>query len=708
MRKPKKISFALVVLFSSVIFAQQPEPLTLPEVVVEGKPPVAPGVYNSSVVSLPKYTASSLQTPQSVTILPAQIILDQGAVSLRELLRNVSGLSLAAGENGMDGDNFTIRGFSAGTDIFLDGLRSAGNYNRDPFIFEQVEVLKGPASTTFGRGSSGGVISLESKKPQVDPVTTASITAGTESTKRVTLDLNRAVANTSPNSYLRLNLMAHESDVAGRNAVENHRYGFSPSLGLGIGTSERTIISYYKQVNDDIPDSGIPFLFDKVADVDRSNFYGFKNANYLHTDVDIFNISYEKDATDSLTLHQQLRYGTYRRNLQETEAQVSSAVSPGTDINSINVDRSQIGVKSTETAINYELYAIKNFESKKFKHRFIFGIEADRETSDPRRYSSAGVPPTSLVRPEDSEFSGAIIVNSVTDIRADTFAGYIADTITLSEKWEWTEQIRYDYLESGSQQSVPVQINNSRIDNQMLSSRGALVYKADPDGIIYLTYSTSFNPSVEQYSLSSANAGAEPEKNRNYELGTKWSFLDGGLSLTSAIFINEKVNARTPDPANPTVNILAGSQKVQGWEIETSGALTPRWQIFAGYCYSDSEITDSSIASEKGSRLANAPLNTGSVWATYQLTRSLQLGGGVKAVSERIASITPDVASGLVKKVDGYSVFDAMAQYRYSNEINYRLNFFNLEDKFYSDGVQSGHSLPGAGRSARFTATVNF
>ncbi len=121
-------------------------------------------------VSMDRFTEPLIETPQSINVVPQFVMQDQGVSTLRDTLRNVPGISLAAGEAGAQGDNLTIRGFTARNDIFLDGIRDFGSYYRDSFNYEQVEALEGPAGIEFGRGSTGGVINQESKVPQVEKI----------------------------------------------------------------------------------------------------------------------------------------------------------------------------------------------------------------------------------------------------------------------------------------------------------------------------------------------------------------------------------------------------------------------------------------------------------------------------------------------------------------------------------------------------------
>ncbi len=682
-------------------------PVTMPEVQVQGQQEKQAGTYNSKITSNPKTATPILDTPQSTSVVPSQVIQDQGMTTLRDVLHNVSGISVAAGEGGNQGDSITIRGFNARTDIFLDGMRNFGSYYRDTFNFEQVEVLKGPAATSFGRGSTGGVVNQVSKAPQIDPVTAGSLSTGTDATLRATMDVNRAAPSLGDNAHARINMVSHKSEVAGRQAAESRRFGFAPSVSWGLGTAKRTTLSFFKLSANDIPDYGIPFLHDKPAPVNRTNYYGFKNGNYLNTDVNIATLKKEDDLSDQTKLNQQLRVASYKRSFLITEARVPTSVLVGTPIETITVTRNQLGGEATDTSLNYDINVNTKFNTGTIDHNFTAGFEAIKETSNPTRLTYTGVPSTSLLDPSDVPFTGTGTLNTKIEATAITGAVYVMDTLKLSERWEWTEQIRYDYLESNSEQSAPTTLKLSRYDN-MLSSRGGLVFKPTPDGSIYASYATSFNPSVEQLSLSAANQNADPEKSRVIEVGTKWNLLDGDLSLSSAVFQTEKENARTPSVADPTVNVLEGKHKAQGIDLEVTGNLSKSWQIFAGYTYADSEIVESNTAAEVGSRLANAPLNTGSIWSTFQINGKWQIGAGVKSVSERIASLTPDVASGLIKKVEGYHVYDAMAKYQYAKDISIQMNFYNLEDKFYIDGIHSGHLVPGAGRSALLTANFNF
>lgn len=682
----------------------------LPEVVVPGKQEIGES-YKPENPSLPKYTEPLRDTPQSITVVPQELMKEEGVTTLREALRNVAGISLAAGEGSSQGDNLTLRGFTARNDIFLDGMRDFGSYYRDPFNLQAVEVLKGPSSITFGRGSTGGVINQVSKMPGLTPRVEGAVGFGTDRTRRATADIQEPLRDLGPSASLRLNLMVNDSHVADRDIAANRRFGFAPSLALGLGTPTRLTFGYFYQSENDIPDYGIPWLFNGPAPVARNNYYGFEKDNFLKTTVDIGTAKLEHDFNDALTLRDQIRYGHYSRDARITEARVAGAPTPGTPLSAITVSRNQIVAESVETFFQNQLDLIARFNTGFIDHTLVAGIEIGRETSDPIRSTFAGVPGTGLLTPDENQpFAGTPTVTSRVNTTADSLAAYLIDTLKLGKQWELTGGLRWDRFDASYRQTVAPAASFDRTDT-MLSWRGALVFKPMPNGSVYFDYGTSFNPSAETLSFSAANADIEPEKNETYEVGSKWDLFSNALAFRAALFRTEKTNAREPDPNNPLLNVLAGKQRVDGLELEAAGHLTDRWQIFTGYTLMKSELVRSAFyPAAVGSRLANVPKQTFSLWTTYGLPWGMEIGGGGRYVGSRTASATVplDPTTGLVKEVPGYWAFDAMAEYYLTERIEIQLNLYNLADKYYYDQIHPAHIVPGAGRSALLTMRFEF
>ena len=204
--------------------------------------------------------------------------------TLQDALKNVPGITLNAGEGGTHGDNINLRGFAASDDFFLDGLRDTGFYTRDSFDLEGIEVYKGPASTLFGRGSTGGVVNQVSKIPQLTDFARASVVGGTNSEIRGTSDLNYAITD---DAAFRLNAMGLRSQVADRDFVKNERWGLAPSFAFGLGEPTQLIVDYLHQQQNDIPDYGIPFAFGKPVPVPRDTYYGLPEDDRTQAKVDV-------------------------------------------------------------------------------------------------------------------------------------------------------------------------------------------------------------------------------------------------------------------------------------------------------------------------------------------------------------------------------------------------------------------------------------
>jgi len=715
--------------FAAVAHAQSPNApaatgtnatTQLPEVVVQGQ---GGSPYKPETVASPKYTEPLRDIPQTITVIPQAVIQEQGATTLRDILRNVPGISMQAGEGGVPaGDNLSIRGFNARTDLFVDGVRDFGGYSRDPFNLQQVEVAKGPASSTTGRGSTGGSVNLVSKTPGLSPFYNGSLGIGTDEYVRTALDVNQPLAPKREDwlggTSLRLNAMWHQNDTPDRDAASNERWGVAPSLSFGLGTPTRLTFSYFHLQQDNVPDYGIPWVpantngllaaySDKAPPVDDSNFYGITARDYEETATDMSTALIEHDFNDSFRLRDQFRYGVNDRDSVITAPRFVNA-NTSTAINRQLQSRDQI-----DTILANQLDLISSFDTGKVSHDLVTGFEYDHETSEnyARTQSPANATPTTdLFNPNPGDpFNGTINRTGVkADSTADTYSFYAFDTLKFGEKWELTGGLRWDYFTVDYANTTNGVGPTLSSDDGMLSWRAAVVYKPQENGSIYLGVGTSFNPSAEGLTLSTAgnaanNLNTPPEESRTIELGTKWELFQRRLMLTTAIFCTDKYNARTEDPTDPTdVVVLNGEQRVYGVEFTGAGRITEKWQVFGGYTWLHSEITESENAAEIGKELANTPEHSFSLWTTYALPFGFEIGGGAQHRGSVYNSNTN------TRQAPDYWLFDAMLSYRVNKNLTLQLNGYNLTDEDYMGSVGGGHFIPGAGRSAVLSANLNF
>src|SRR5690606_2941836 len=148
-------------------------------------------------------------------------------------------------------------------------------------------------------------------KPSRDPLTRVSINAGSDDTFRGTVDVGRPLALLGDGTAFRLNILAHTGGVADRDGAKAERFGFAPSLALGLGSATSLTLSYMKQVADDRPDYGLPWLESAPAPVPRNNFYGF-SSDYLETDADVGTVQLDHEFSFA-RFSSQVRYASYRR-----------------------------------------------------------------------------------------------------------------------------------------------------------------------------------------------------------------------------------------------------------------------------------------------------------------------------------------------------------------------------------------------------------
>ncbi|MDD0972690.1 TonB-dependent receptor [Pseudomonas fontis] len=713
--------------------------------------------YKVERASSSKYTAPLIDTPRSVTVIPQQVMKDTNALTLQDALRTVPGITFGAGEGGNpQGDRPFIRGFDSQNDTYLDGVRDTGAQTREIFAVESIEVSKGPNSAIGGRGAAGGSINLVSKKAHLGNSLDGGFTWGSDQTQRYTLDGNYQFSDSVAG---RLNLMSHESNVAGRDKVDFDRWGIAPSLAFGLGTDTRVNLDYYHLESNDLPDSGVPYTYsganrtsanpDKpYSGGDSSNFYGLTDRDFRKSRVDIATFAIEHDLTDALTVKNTLRHGNSMQDYILTQPDDSKG-----NVNLGSVWRrpnSRVGNTSTTTN-QTDLFG--DFYVAGFKNSFSTGIELSREESKRSSYTvnsdttplttnvpsstnctlgmiiSSGYNCTSLSNPNpDDPWDGSISRNYAgTDTKSNTRAIYVFDTLELDPQWLLNMGLRYDHFDTQyrtytANGATSLTTSGTEIKgkdtSEFITGQLGLVWKPTDYSSVYASYATSATPpgamlgeGMEGNALTGtpersgvlASSDMEPEETTNYEIGTKWDLLDRRLALTAAIFRTEKDNARVQVNTNTFENV--GTTRVDGIELSASGKITEQWQVFAGYTYMEARQVDGGPMGKAndGNQLPNTPNNSASLWTTYAITPKLTIGGG--------AFYTGDVYGSVANTtmVDSYVRYDAMASYKLTKNVDLQLNVQNLTDEVYYDKAFSTHfANQAAGRTALLTTSFHF
>lgn len=721
--------------------------VTLDATSVNGKVEQANTDYKADKVSSQKYTAPLVDIPRSVTVVPQQVIKDTNALNLQDALRTVPGITMGAGEGGNpSGDRPFIRGFDSQSSMYLDGVRDTGSQTREIFAVESVEVAKGPNSAIGGRGAAGGTINLVSKRAHLGNSTEGAFTWGSDQTKRYTFDGNYQFLDSAA---FRLNLMSHESNVAGRDEVNYDRWGVAPSLVFGLGTDTRLNLDYYHVESDDLPDSGVPYSLRSGSSANRtsanpdkpthggghsSNYYGLVDRDFYKTRADIATIAIEHDLSDALTLKNTLRHGNTLQDYIYSQPDDSK----GNILNGEVWRRPNNRVANTRTTTNQtDLFGEVYIGG--FKNTFSTGIEFSREASVKTGYDVTGFTSgkcstatgqisgvcTSFPNPNPNEpWDGSVARNDLgADTTGNTRALYLTDTLELTPEWLLTMGLRYDHFDTKvkSRALTKGTLTHFKTEDtsEFVTGQLGLTWKPAENGSIYVSYATSATPAGASLGegsdgnpLLTATTSSElkAEETTNYEIGTKWDLLQERLSLTAAIFRTEKDNARVLVDADTYQNV--GKTRVDGLELSATGKLTNDWQVFAGYTYLDAKLVDGGAQKvgtaiidgyNDGNQLPNTPNNSLTLWTTYSLTPKLTIGGGAFYVDDVFGNTTNSVV------VDSYWRYDAMASYKLTKNIDLQLNVQNLTNEVYYDKAYGAHyANQAAGRTALLTTSVHF
>jgi catecholate siderophore receptor len=425
--------------------------------------PSAP--YKVNRLSSNKFTEPLLDTPRTVTVLTKEILEDKNATSLREIGRTTAGVTLGSGEGGNAfGDRFFIRGFDARNDIFIDGVRDPGVSIRENFFTEQVEILRGPASSFAGRGTTGGAINIVTKKASDQDFNVIETTLGSDRTKRVTIDVNKAI---SPILDVRVNGLFQDAGVAGRNDTTDDRNGIAGALTFKPTGSLTVTADYAHSYLGGLPDFGVPYDLSTQRPVTegvvpRGTYYGIINRDFTKTTQNIGTLDGEYKVSDWLTLTNKIRQGysilnyigTIPENPSGPNAAFASTAAKFLGLTQLNA-QSRF---ETAAVLADQPEAVAKFVTGPVKHTAVLGGEFSRERISINTYTglnseaygtpfgSNGSVVTSLFNPTNVEpgLGTPVLGGNPQIYHVDTKAVYLMDTANYNNMLIFNAGVRYD------------------------------------------------------------------------------------------------------------------------------------------------------------------------------------------------------------------------------------------------------------------------
>jgi len=732
-----------------------------------------------------KFPTPARDIPQQLTVITQELMTTRADTSLYGALDNVPGIVITPSADTATGNNINLRGFPARTDIYLDGIRDRGQYYRDTFALERIEVLEGAASLLFGHGSTGGIINQVTKKPQLKPIANVSVSGGTDHYIRGVADVDAPLGQ---DSAFRVLMM--DQDIDGTRANVNSRsYGVSPSIAFGIGTPTQVNLSWLTQHNKDHVDYGFPlfqFKDDPILQPMKAPFdltYQYTNS-IVRTDVNIYNIGISHTFQPNILVRSNTQYGVYNVNQNTSPLNTffealdangnyqpvqptAILAPPTTPLDQLYIAPQQKQRTARDTSLFNQTDLLLTFSTGLINHELIVGGEFGRDDYDQTFFNNynfnlnngtslganlAGV--INLGSTNTQPFpSGANVYQvpgNVTSIGATTVAGYFNDTLSFGPNWKLVAGVRHDDFNASQTYSVynypalitaninpantaAIQAANAAALKQpaisslpfshrdrLFSPRVGVLWQPTDWQSYYVSYSTAFNPqalegaattgalpiSTAQVKAFVDGGGLKPEGTRVGEIGTKIDLLARRLSVTAAVFDEDKYRTRFTDPDTGAIGVN-GKERVIGSDLKLVGHLTSSWQALAAYTWLDGKILSSPIPRAVGQTIPEIARSSASLWTTYDFIHlgdgfwggRLQVGGGLKYSSRQYVINSPFTLYG---SAAGYTRFDATAAY-IAGQWDFRVNVQNVFNRDYFAAVNAGRAAPGDERRAVFT-----
>lgn len=655
--------------------------------------------------------------PQSVTVVTERLVDDRNLDTLKDVLHSTAGVTFQAAEGGEE--DIRLRGFSLATtgDIFVDGLRDPAFYDRDTFNNDRIELLRGSASMLFGRGSTGGAVNQVSKQPRGIDEHEVSTTVGSHNFRRVTGDFN---LKTGDDAALRINAMATKADNNGAGSSIDKK-GIAASYRLGIGTADEFLLSLYNLENNNGMNYGMPWIKPtSTSDVstttinnklDPSAYFGMAS-DYNAGTARYLTASHTHRFQDDSELKTTVRQGQFTRD--QRAGTVRMATGTGLD----NFSAATVLRRGTNPKIqDLDSLALQSDYARKFsalgvRHEVLAGVDFSDESKNVYRATGTLVKPTTLAgTPDDGawidESLRALSLSSA--FKAQNMGVYAQDMIQVAPHWKVLAGLRYDAMD-GTYDAISTTGVTSSYKQSIgnWSKRFGVLFQPNDLASYHFSYGTSFNTSADTYSYSALSANTDPEQSRNLEIGAKLDSADKRFTTRLALFHSTKFNERNTDPDSAaTALLLSGKRHTAGFEIDMTGRLTDRWEVYGSYMWMPTAVIDIAAPTARagemqGERPSLTPVHSGTVWTTYQITGQLRLGAGVNFRSEQSPNRNPGWMA------PGYATVDLMGEYKLDQRTTLKANVSNVANTLYADSLYVGHYVPGAGRNTQLTLNVKF
>jgi iron complex outermembrane receptor protein len=609
--------------------------------------------------------------PQSIQVVPQQVLRDRSAKTVFEAVETVSGVLDGSNNYGAPGGAFIIRGFNSfDSGNLRNGFRDYDYYSVSSIgTIEQVEVLKGPASVLFSAQEPGGIINTVTKKPLSTPYYNVGFEAGNYGFYQPSIDLSGPL--TTDGNVLYRFIASYRGAGSYQDFVNSNTTTIAPSITLKLGDRTDLNLSYeYVRYFADNPSFEVPLLSD--GSLPPRNFYP----------------SYPDLALSEITTNR-IGFALNHKFSENWQIRNNLAIILNQNVLSRNGFSTLVDDRiltdpfveeATSWADNYvgQIDLLGKFNTGSISHQLLAGFDVNYFETDYKAFSATIVPDLDIFDPNYNiprpDFFQAPSRQFYTLNKS--YGIYLQDQIAFGDNLKLLIGGRYDWVSTKNALDEPFQNDGA------FSPRIGLVYQPSDTVSLYASYSSAFKPNIGR---SADGEVFNPARGNQYEAGIKTDFLDRKLSTTLAAYHITKTNVLTPDPNNPDFSIQTGEVRSQGIELDVAGEILPGWKIIASYAYTDAEVTkDNSVP--VGNRLDNVPFNQASLWTTYEIQKGdlkgLGFGLGLFYIGERQVDLDNSA------ELPSYLRIDAALYYRrdgFNAAINVR-NLFDIDYGSYAFG----------------------
>jgi iron complex outermembrane receptor protein len=628
-----------------------------------------------------------LETPQAVTVITADQILDQGALNIQDALNYAAGVRSDA--YGLDSrtDSARIRGSTP--DEYLDGLRQAFNYytstsRTDPFTLERIEVLRGPSAMLYGQGSTAGVINLVSKRPQATAQGEVGVKLGSHDLKQLQVDLTGPLTENGEWLY---RIIAVGKDAGTQvDYVEDDRTLIAPSLTWQPNDQlSLTLLARYQEDRSGSTSQFFPWTGTvKPAPNHRfhtNRFVGDPDNDRYDSDRTTGGWLFQYDFNENWTLRQNLRYTDNDVDYRSSYANFSTPDAPFVDAANRELARYGWMSQTKVHMLTTDQHLEGLFETGALEHHILVGVDAVRFKQTGAQ--GAGDPaPIDVYNPRYTD-----VIYAPEAIAAQTISHvgtYVQDQIKFDKNWIVVAGLRHDKASNEVDDGTPTNHDSAT------SKRLGLMYAADIGLSPYISYSESFTP-LAGVDAPTGGDRYDPLRGKQIEVGVKYQPPGQNVSLGLSVYDLREENQQTPGPI-PNYYVQADETRNKGAELEARGTFGDL-ELIAHYNYTN--VDD---------MLENAPENQAAVWGKWNFSLAgipgFSVGSGVRYMSSFSDGAAPTTPT--VTLVDGLFSWE-------NDHWRYAINANNLEDKtYYSTCLSRGDCWYGARRSIIGSATYRW